>query len=194
MKQQEFLKSLRNELEKNQVQNIPSILADYEEHFTHGLSKGKSEDELSESLGQPATIAKAYKTEHMINEIKNPEKGFKLGLAFSVIGRLLVIAPFNFFVLFIPGIIIFAMLISGWAVSVALGSVSLALLGTLPVVALLSLNIWAWIAHISASLGLLAMAILGGMVMFLISKYVLLSLISYLQWNLQFILQNRSKK
>lgn len=193
MNKQEFLKALKTELEKNKVSQVASILADYEEHFEHGLSKGKSEAEISQSLGDPTTIAKAYETDSMIHEMKNSDAGFKLGTALSVLGRLLLLAPMNFFVLFIPGVVIFSLIVTGWCMSLALGSVGLSLLGTLPVLAFLSLNWWAWVASISGCLGLVSMAALAGMVMFLISKYVLIALINYLHWNLKFIL-NRSQK
>lgn len=189
MKQQEFLKELKTELEKADVPNVQDILADYEEHFQHGLRKGKTEEEICESLGYPPTIAKAHQTENLINQVKNPEKGFQWNLAFNVIGRLLVIAPFNFIVLFIPGVIIFSLLVSGWAVSVALGSVSVAFLAALPAAGVLATTGWFWVAGISSIMGLIGIAVLGGMVMFVITKYVLLALISYLQWNLKFVLE-----
>ncbi|MEN0057719.1 MAG: DUF1700 domain-containing protein [Bdellovibrio sp.] len=189
MTKQDFLKALKEELEKNKVRNIQDILADYEEHFIHGISKGKSETEICDSLGTPSVIAKAYETEHMISEIKNPESGFRWSLAITIIGRLLVIAPFNFIVLFIPGVVIFALLTSGWAVSLAIGSASLALLSVIPFLGSMTAGFWAVLAGISTSMGLLGMAVLGGMIMFVISKYIVLALISYLQWNLKFILQ-----
>lgn len=189
MNKQEFLKTLKQELEQNKVQNVQDILLDYEEHFNHGLSKKKSQEEISEGLGFPATIAKAHKTESLITEVKNPKKNFKLGLALNVIGRLLVIAPFNFIVLFIPAVVILSLLISGWAVAVAMGTVSLGLLTFLPALGTLSTGVWTWIAGISSSLGLFGLAALGGMVMFVITKYILLALISYLQWNLKLVLQ-----
>jgi uncharacterized membrane protein len=189
MTKQEFLKNLREELERHKVQNVTDILADYEEHFDHGLSKGKSEEKIALGLGFPSTIAKAYKTEHMINEIKDPAKGFQLGLMLSVIGRLIVIAPFNFLVLFIPGIVIFAILAGGWGAAVGIGSAGLAAFSIIPSVAELSTTAWAWVATICTGLGLLGMALVTGMLMFVFSKYILLSLISYLQWNIKFVTQ-----
>ncbi|WII72511.1 DUF1700 domain-containing protein [Bdellovibrio sp. 22V] len=189
MNKQEFLKNLKAELEKNKVQNVDDILSDYEEHFNHGLNKRKTEEEISESLGFPSVIAKAYQTESMISEIKNPKKAFKWSLAINVIGRLLVIAPFNFIVLFIPGVVTFALLASGWAVSMAIGSVSVALLSVLFSLGTLSSSGWTWLAGFSASMGLLGLAVISGMVMFMITKYILLGLISYLQWNLKFVLE-----
>ncbi len=189
MTQAEFLKSLRQELERSQVQNISDILADYEEHFQHGLSKKKSEEEIALGLGFPSTIAKAYKTESLINEINHPDNGFQLGLALNIVTRLLVIAPFNFIVLFIPGIIIFSLMTAGWSVAVAFLFSGIGILSFVPSVAGLSESIWSIVAAVTTSLGLLGMACVTGMLMFLVSKYILLALINYLQWNLKFITQ-----
>lgn len=189
MNKLEFLKLLKLELETNGVHNVQDILADYEEHFAHGLNKGKSEEDISKGLGSPLTLAKAYKTESMIREIKSSDKSFDIKLALHVVLRLLVLAPFNFIVLFIPGIIILSFLATGWGVSIAFGGVSLGILGFLPQAASLPLNAWGWVAAISMSLSFLGIAIMGFMAMFLISKYILLSLISYLQWNIKFVLE-----
>ncbi len=189
MNKQEFLNSLKENLERYQIKNIQDILADYEEHFVHGLNKGKREDEISESLGTPSTIAKAYQTESMINEIKNPQNKFRLSLALNIVIRLLVIAPLNFFVLFIPGILLFAFLVTGWSISAAIASGSLAILSALPSIATLPANAWTWIAGLCASFGLMGLGVLGGMIMFLISKTILIMLISYLQWNLKFVME-----
>lgn len=189
MNKQEFLNSLKENLERYQIKNIQDILADYEEHFVHGLNKGKREDEISESLGTPSTIAKAYQTESMINEIKNPQNKFRLSLALNIVIRLLVIAPLNFFVLFIPGILLFAFLVTGWSISAAIASGSLAILSALPSLATLPANAWTWIAGLCASFSLLGLGVLGGMIMFLISKTILIMLISYLQWNLKFVME-----
>lgn len=189
MNKQEFLKILRSELERNEVQNISDIISDYEEHFNHGLSKRKTEEEISEALGFPTTIAKAYRTEGMIEKIKHPEKGFQWTVALSVIGRLLVLAPFNFFILFIPGIVVLSLLIVGWAVSLSMGSVSFAILSVIPGLGMLSTSGWVWVAAIAAVLGILSLAVVGAMGMFLITKYIVMALVNYVQWNLKIILQ-----
>lgn len=189
MNKLEFLKLLKLELETNGVHNVQDILADYEEHFAHGANKGKSEEDICKGLGSPLTIAKAYKTESMIQEIKSNDKGFDIKLALNVVLRLLVLAPFNLIVLFIPGIIILSFIATGWSVSLAFGGVSLAILGFLPQAAALQMGAWGWVTAISLSISFLGIAALGTMIMFLISKYILMGLISYLQWNVKFVLE-----
>lgn len=189
MTKQDYLTALRTELEKNKIPNVQEILSDYEEHFAHGLNKGKTEAVISEGLGNPVTIAKAFETEKMIASLQSPENPFPWGLAFNVIGRLLVLAPFNFIVLFIPGAILGSLVFAGWTVALTLGGASLAILSGLPKIALASFSAWIWLAGISTSFGLLGLAALGCLCMFFMTKFLLLGLISYLQWNLKFILQ-----
>lgn len=188
MNKQEFLRLLKLELESKGVVNVQDIMMDYEEHFSHGLSKGKSEEEISKKLGSPLTIASAYKTDSMIREIKSSEKGFDIKLALNVVIRLLVLAPFNLIVLFIPGVIIFSLLLGGWGATLGIGGAGVGVLGFIPEAASLSLSAWGWLAGFSLSASLIGTSILMGMTMFYISKYLLIGLISYLQWNVKFAL------
>lgn len=189
MNKQEFLKNLKDELEKNNVHDVQDILADYEEHFVHGLNKGKTELEISEGLGFPAAIAKAYQTDRLISEVKNPQKNFQWSLAFSVIGRLLVIAPFNFIILFIPGVAILTIVALGWLASVIFGLSGVIALINLPAFGTLSTSAWAVVTGFSVGMAFFGMAVLTGMIMFVITKYIVLGLISYLQWNRKLVLQ-----
>lgn len=187
MTKNEFLRNLQTGLETHQVKNVTDILTDYEEHFTHGLSKGKSEAEIAQSLGSPSTIAQAYKTETMIAEIKNTDNKFRWGLALNIILRLLVLAPFNFFVLLIPGLITFFLLATGWSLSLTFGSIGLGILFYLPSLFSLSSTYWMAMAGIFGTIGFFGLGIIGVLVMFFITKYIVLALIGYLQWNLKFI-------
>lgn len=189
MKQQEFLLSLEKALTEYRVQNVSDVLNDYREHFVHGLQNGKTEDEISEKLGPPNTIAKAYETEAMIAKVKSPETRFQLDTALRVIGRLIVLAPFNLIVLFIPGILVFSFLFAGWSVAAAIGSASLGLMAFGLKMGLFAFSFWASLALGSASLTLLGMGIFTGLLMFAMTKYVILGLIGYLQWNLKFVME-----
>ncbi len=189
MTRTEFIKILKSELEQNQVQNVSDILNDYEEHFNHGVTKGKSESDIADALGSPSTIAKAYKTETLLKEIRTPNSKFRWGLTLNVLLRLLVIAPFNFFFLFIPGIVLVSLLAAGWSVALAVGSAGFAIMWHIPAVASIATSFWFWLAGLSATLGFLGLGSIGILIMFFITKYIVLGLISYLQWNLKFIME-----
>lgn len=61
MNKQEYLKELRKNLRGFSQEEIDDILYDYEEHFSIGLSTGKTEEEIAEELGNPRDIAEQYK-------------------------------------------------------------------------------------------------------------------------------------
>ncbi len=187
MKRQEFIESLKVHLEKNRVQNISEILADYEEHFSHGLASGKTEEEVTSALGQPESIARAYETEKMIESIQSPQQSFNWGLAFKVVLRLLILAPFNFFVLLIPGVVIGSLILAAWALAVAIFSVGFAAFAILPEIAKFTETLWALAAASFAGLGLMGLGVVSAILMLMLSRGVLMMLISYLQWNVKFV-------
>jgi uncharacterized membrane protein len=189
MKQIEFLNALKEALTKHGVQNVNNILSDYQEHFVHGLQNGQSEEEISSKLGNPVALAKAYETEALIAKVKNPNSNFQWETAFRVIGRLIVLAPFNVLVLFIPGILIFVFLVAGWSVAVALVSVAFAIAASTVKIGFGGFTMWLFLALGAGSLAALGLAIVFALLMFLITKQIILALISYLQWNLKFALE-----
>lgn len=189
MTKNEFMTSLRQALLKNNVSKIEDIVADYEEHFAHALAQGKTEDQVSKKLGNPETIAKAYETESMITNIKDPAKPFKLTHALTVLGRLIILAPFNFLVLCIPGSILFAFMIAGWSVAIGFASCAVGALVVGFQGSLLQISGWFNVGVISAGLTFMAITVLAGLFMFTLTKQLLIFTISYLQWNLKFILE-----
>jgi len=188
MNQQDYLRSLKAELEKRNITNISEILLDYQEHFTHALGGGKTEEEIVSKLGQPDQIAKAYETEALIKKARVDNQGIQWGLVVNSIGRLFIIAPFNFFFLFIPAVIIGALLVAGWAVSGAIGAAGLSILGFVPGILVSAGTVWAAATTIFMGLGILGLAMMGLMVMYLFTKYIALAIINYLQWNVKFVL------
>ncbi|NLM05865.1 MAG: DUF1700 domain-containing protein [Tissierellia bacterium] len=55
-----YLNTLRKCLSSLPQDEIEDIIRDYREHFDVGISKGKTEEEISEELGSPVEIAKEY--------------------------------------------------------------------------------------------------------------------------------------
>lgn len=66
MNKNEFLHKLKNSLNGLTEAEKNDILYDYEEHFSIGLEKGKTESEICESLGDPKTIAKQFRAEYAV--------------------------------------------------------------------------------------------------------------------------------
>jgi uncharacterized membrane protein len=191
MTKSEFLKSLKQALEKNNINQVTDILADYEEHFDHALATGKTEDEICKKLGTPAVIAKAYETETMVSKVKDGSTPFDIKFALNVLGRLMIIAPFNFLTLLIPGAILLALISAGWSLVIGSVSSSLAVLTIGFSAGLAGISGWLAIAIVSCSFGLFGTTIILSCLMFFITKHFILFSINYLQWNLKFILQKK---
>jgi uncharacterized membrane protein len=189
MNQQEYLSALRAELDKRKVPRVQEIMADYHEHFTDALKTGKTEMQVVEKLGAPDLIAKAYETESIINHAKENSKDVPVGLVISSLGRVLILAPFNFIFMFIPAVVLFAMLAAGWSVAGGLGAAGFGILAFIPGTTAAAGTIWATIALLFAGMGTVGLAAMGVVVMFVITRGVATAVVSYLQWNLKFILQ-----
>lgn len=60
MTREEYLATLKSALRGLPETDIADIARDFEEHFSIGLSQGKTEHEISAELGDPATVAATY--------------------------------------------------------------------------------------------------------------------------------------
>ncbi|MCR3906406.1 MAG: DUF1700 domain-containing protein [Tenericutes bacterium] len=60
MNKQEFMAQLESGLKKHQIKDIEDILSDYRMHFDHQIENGKSEADISQSLGDVGSIINDY--------------------------------------------------------------------------------------------------------------------------------------
>jgi len=60
LNKKEYLAKLRMYLQGLAISELEDIISDYEEHFNIGISKGKSEEEISRELGDPKEVANSY--------------------------------------------------------------------------------------------------------------------------------------
>ncbi|WP_066503821.1 HAAS signaling domain-containing protein [Abyssisolibacter fermentans] len=119
MNKQEFLEQLRRNLKGLSEEDIKEVLFDYEEHFEIGFDKGRSEEEIAVSLGDPKILARQIKTTYMI---QIAERKSNAGNVFKAVMASIGLGFFNMIFL-IPLIAlmvaVFALVISGGAVVIA---------------------------------------------------------------------------
>ena len=60
MRRNEFIETLKENLERNGVRDTGDIIEEYEEHFAFKLADGYSEEEIAAKLGDPKAIAAQY--------------------------------------------------------------------------------------------------------------------------------------
>ncbi len=92
MKKHEFMSQLDAALGDVSPEDRKEILYDYQEHFSIGLSQGKSEDEISAHLGDPIFIGRQYKAEHFI---RHAESNKSMGNMMKAILAALSLGFFN---------------------------------------------------------------------------------------------------
>jgi uncharacterized membrane protein len=103
------------------------ILYDYEEHFRMGMVDGRSEEQISKSLGNPRMVGKAYAIDALLDESK---EGGGVGAA-SVVRAVFASISLGFFnIIFVlgPFLVIVGVMIGLWAAAAALGVSGLAVL------------------------------------------------------------------
>lgn len=191
MRRTEWLIQLEQELTRLGVVGRKEIIEDYEEHFAVATDAGKSEEEVAEKLGDPRAAAKAHMAEGLVTQATRPDgKPADMATILKATFRLLVLTPFTFLMLIGPFAIVAAMLLAGWGVSVAFGGVSLGAIAvgmfSFP---FLLVNVWGAGAFFFGALACIGATAVWAMTMFVITKWTLQVFVSYLRWNVNFVLE-----
>lgn len=117
MTKYQFLKELESKLSVLSQAEREEVLSDYEEHFLDAVASGKTEAEVSQTLGNPSSIAKELTAGYHV------EKANESGDATSVIRAVLAVGSLGFFNLVVvlgPAVAVYGVLFSFWAVALVL--------------------------------------------------------------------------
>lgn len=193
MKRSEWLVKLEQEMSRLGVPNGREIVADYEEHFSVAMEAGKSEEEVCEKLGDPLTVAKAHQLEKLVTvsmPAGSPNGTMDMSGILRAALRVLILTPLNFFLMIGPFVVIATLLVTGWIVAVVFGLLSLAasvlaLIG----VPFLVVNFWSAGALVFGSLAFIGFTVIGVMTMWVLTKVLMTFFVSYLRWNVNFVLE-----
>lgn len=116
MTKDKFLQQLNVSLKRLSEKERADILKDYEEHFTFGLEEGKTEEEITASLGSPAQIAKELLAGYHIEKVTaSATTGNVLRAIWAVIG----LGFFNLVIVLGPAIAVTALIFSGWTLGIS---------------------------------------------------------------------------
>lgn len=189
MNKQRFLTDLLDAMGSMPDARRREILYDYEEHFSMGLSEGKTENEISKSLGDPRVIGNSYRIEALLDSPAdggNPSSTSVLRAVFASISLtfmniVFVLGPFMGLVGIMFGM---------WAVVASL---------TVSGVAFIVSPIWPDSAQFIAShlmndlfvfflgLGLTALGVLSGIGMLMLTKWFFTGVAAYVRFNTRII-------
>ena len=125
MNKKQFLDQLTVSLRGIPKEDRLDIISDFEEHFRFGLEKGRTEDELSDSLGNPKALANQLKAGVLVNHAEKTTSATNITRAvFATLG----LGFFNLIFILGPFAGIAAVLFSLFAVAVAIAAAGITLL------------------------------------------------------------------
>ena len=87
MTKDEFIAKLKQGLDGLDPKSLDEILADYQAHFSDGLSAGRSEAEVASALGDPERLARELRAESQLKQWEaNKTPNSALTALFALIG------------------------------------------------------------------------------------------------------------
>lgn len=177
MTKEQFLKQLEASLKRLSLEERTDILQDYEEYFALGMEEGKSEQEISASLGNPRQIAKELLASYHLDQVEQTTSaGNIMRAVWAVIG----LGFFNIVIVLGPFLALLGLVFSGWMMSVAF---ILAPFGILINLIIGELRVF----DVFFSLGLCGIGIFIAMGMFVATKVLTKGFIRYLKFNVSLV-------
>ncbi len=189
MSRKEYLELLRIYLQNLPIFEVEDILSDYEEHFDIGISKGKSEEEISKELGDPKEVANNYKTNYK-SSYSDSDYSRNVDYSNDNTRKLLItllIVAFNLIVVLGPylGLVGLLMGLYGISISLFVGGV-VALFGS-PLSFFTALPAPHILTSVSFSIGLIGLSILAGILAVYLTKQFYRLTLKYINWNIELI-------
>lgn len=191
MRRTEWLIELERELTRLEVVGRSEILRDYEEHFSAAMDAGKAEEDVSAKLGDPKAVARAHQAESLVTQARRPDgKPADMSSILKATFRLLLLTPFTFLMLAGPFAIVSLLLLVGWSVTLACGGASIAAVAVgLFALPFLLVSFWGAGAFLFGAVAVIGFTALVAMTMWILTKWTLQLFISYMRWNVDFVLE-----
>ena len=186
MNRDDFLRQLRQNLYGLSEDEINDIILDYEEHFQIGLSKGKSEEEISYELGNPRDIAKNY-----INQSSGTYKEEPGSISHNDDARrlllLILLGLFNLIIVLGPYLGVLGIVLGIFGLGVGLFFAGIGILFGVPFVALGSIGQFHILTVFAFSIGFVGLGILCVLLGIYLSKLIYKLTVKYINWNIDVI-------
>lgn len=179
MNKTEYLKALSNELKHMPYGDVKDIIQSIDEHFAEGLSEGRSEEEIAESLGDPKELAAEFKDGAKFKQImKKRKKLLDNYKGPDGRGRIFVVV-FNIFIGLAMWIVLLAAIIAAFMFLAA----DCGLVGII-VASMISGSLADFLLpFIFLVLTLVCIAVFLFAILFLGVKYYIRGLKAYIKWN-----------
>lgn len=186
MNRQEYINRLKMALQDLPLDELNDILSDYEEHFDIGVSKGKSEEEISKELGDPREVASNYRTTFKSIQYKNNMANYQDDGTRRLLVALLLIG-FNVIVVLVPYLTLLGFLLGIYGAAVAFGISGFIILFGVPITIFTLLPTPHFLTSLSFGIGLIALGGLGILLGVYLTKQVYKLTLRYINWNIDLI-------
>lgn len=215
MNRSEYLNELKQHLQGFPQDELEDILFDYEEHFHIGVSKGKSEEEISMELGDPKDIAQNFKNNYSYdnynhqkqdkyknhNKYKNAnnddyENNYhnhnydKPNNSSDTSRKLLftiLLLFFNLVVVLGPYLALAGLLLGGYVAGISFIVAGFFLLFGSPISFFMTIPVPHILTSLSFGIGFIALGVLGIILSVYLSKLFIELTIRYVKWNIRLI-------
>ena len=193
MNKKQYIEKLARYLKGLPKEEVEDILSDFDEYFEIGKERGRIEEELSISLGNPKDLAKQIRLESYIKKAEQTTSATNIGRAvFTSVG----LSFFNLIFILPPFLVIFSVIVSLFAVAVSLSAAGIT--GTVasffyPIYSqyiTFKVNI---AAQIFAFIGLGSFGILFFIGDLYLAKLIYRAIVRYLRFNLNIIRGRRQQ-
>ena len=192
MNQADFLSQLRRALGGMSEAEKTEILSDYEEHFRMARAAAKSDDETSQSLGNPRILGRSYRVDSLLEEGRS---GGKVTSVLRAIFASLSLGFFNIIIVLGPFVALLGVLVGLWA-----GAIAMALSGAGAFVMTLASPLLPHIVHVTGiaipfvlfcSIGVAALGVLWAIGMWFLTRWFVFAVAKYAQFNARIIMNRR---
>ncbi|MGE7185979.1 DUF1700 domain-containing protein [Peribacillus sp. NPDC006672] len=173
MNKEQFLKQLNESLIGLSLEEQEDILQDYEEYFAIGMEKGKTEQEISTSLGNPKQISKELLASYHLGQV---EQSTSAGNVMRAVWAVIGLGFFNLVIVLGPFMALVGVVVAGWASAIAF---ILAPLGVIFNLAVGNFQLF----DLFFALGLSGIGIFIAMGMFVATSALTKGFIRYLKFN-----------
>ena len=187
MTMNEFLTQLKSSLKGIPEEEMSEILFDYEEHFRIGMEEGKTEEQVSASLGDVKLIARQFKADITIKQAeKNTSTGNIFRAVLAAVGMgffniIFILGPFFGFLGVLIGLFAAAagIIVSGIGIIMAL-----LLAPAFPSYISMDVN---GVFAVFTAIGIICFGLLFFIGDCYLAKFFYRATIKYLKWNIEII-------
>lgn len=179
MNQEQFLSKLRQTIKTLSPEEQNDILNDYEEYYSNGMQDGKTEEEISASLGPPEQLGKELTAMYHVDAVETSGTTQNFMRAFWAV---ISLGFFNLVIVAGPLIALVAIIFSGWVVAV---SFSFSLISVL-----LNTFIYPEIFepfNVFFALGLTGLGLLIGLFMYRVTSWMKKWIVKYFKFNVRMV-------